>query len=111
LMFFAGAVFHGLWTINHGDQFFGSFADSALIRPARGVIRRRIIPRAKIITGILIVVQLLIAFSIFSRGPLAGIGLIAGAVFSFGAAIASNAPGMIANLSMAAVLGWLASAR
>lgn len=53
--------------------------------------------------GILIAFQLLIAFSILSGGNRVEPGLIAAAVFCFGAALVSNPAGAVANLFMALI--------
>src|SRR5271157_2552099 len=108
LLYLIGAIFNLLYTLHHGNEFYGSFADKAMLVPSRQFVRKVVIPRAKLFTGILVAFQFLIAISILSRGNLVEPGLIAGAVFCFGAAIVSNPAGAIANLLMALVQIFLA---
>lgn len=103
LLYLIGAVFNFLYTLNHGDEFYGGFADKAILAASRQLVRKVIIPRAKLFTGLLIVFQLLVAVSILSRGDFVEPALIAGAVFCFIAALVSNTSGAVANLSMALV--------
>jgi hypothetical protein len=53
----------------------------------------------------------LVALAIFSRGSLATYALIAGTIFCMVAAAASNIPGTIANLILAAAQLLLANVR
>ena len=111
LLYLIGAVFNFLYTLRHGDQFYGSFAEKAILIPSRQLVRRMVIPRATLFTGLLIAFQLLVALSILSRGTLVEPGLIAGAVFCFGAMLVSNASGAAANLLMALAQMYLACTR
>lgn len=111
LLYLIGALFNGLYTLRHGNEFYGSFADQALLVYARQVVWRMVIPRARLFTGLLIIFQLLVAASILSRGDLVVPGLIAGAVFCFGAALVSNTAGAVANLLMALIQMWLGFTR
>ena len=108
LLYLIGAIFNSLYTWRHGNEFYGSFADHAVLVPARQFVRKLVIPRQRLFTGMLIVFQLLVATSILSRGNLVEPGLIAGAVFCFSAALVSNTPGAAANLLMALVQMFLA---
>lgn len=108
LLYLIGAVFNFLYTLNHGDVFYGSFADKATLKASRKLIREVVLPRARLFTGLLIAFQLLVAVSILSRGNLVEPALIAGAVFCFMAALVSNASGAAANLTMALVQLFLA---
>ena len=108
LLYLIGAIFNILYTFHHGDEFYGSFADKAILAASRQFVRKVVIPRAKLFTGLLIAFQLLVAASILSRGNLVEPALIAGAVFCFIAALVSNASGAIANLLMALVQIFLA---
>ena len=101
LLYLIGAVFNSLYTLQHGEEFYGSFADKALLVFSRQLVRKLVMPRARLFTGLLIVFQLLVALSILSRGFFVEPGLIAGAVFCFGAALVSNTSGAVANLLMA----------
>lgn len=103
LLFLIGAIFNFLYTLRHGDEFYGSFADQAMLAPARRLVRNVVIPHARFFTGLLITCQLMVAVSILSRGNLVEPGLIAGAVFCFSAALVSNTTGAVANLVMALV--------
>jgi hypothetical protein len=60
-----------------------------------------VIPRARVFTILLIVFQVMVAFSLLSRGGFVGLGLFAGAVFCFFAALVSSTGGAIANLILA----------
>lgn len=111
VLYLIGAVFNLLYTLRHGDEFYGGFADKAILSPAKILIRKVVIPRARLFTILLIVFQLIVAFCILSRGPLVKPGLIAGAIFSFGVVFVSNAFGAIANLVMAIVQLYLALSR
>ena len=111
LLYLIGAIFNCLYTLRHGDEFYGSFADKAMLIPSKQFIRKVVIPRARFFTGLLIVFQLLVALSILSRGNLVELGLIAGIVFCFIATFVSNTAGAIANLLMAVVLMFLAFTR
>ena len=107
-LYLIGAIFNILYTLHHGDEFYGSFADKAILVPSRQFVRKVVIPRAKLFTGLLIAFQLLVAVSVLSRSILVGPGLIAGAVFCYIAALVSNTSGAVANLSMALVQMFLA---
>jgi hypothetical protein len=109
LLFLVGAVFNASYTLRHGDEFYGSFAANAWLPSARTFMRRVVIPRATVITAMLILLQVCIAALILARGDLARVGLIAGAVFSLAAALVSSRGGAIANLCLAGVLALLAS--
>ncbi len=111
VLYFVGALFSSFYIWRHGEEFYGSFASGAILSPARQLIRRVVIPRARVFTVLLIVFQLTVALCILSRGALVRPGLIAGAVFAFAAVFASNAPGAIANLVMALVQSYLAFVR
>lgn len=110
-LYVIGALFNMLYTRNHGEAFFGGFAEGAVIAPMGKLTRKLIIPHARTFTLLLVSFQALVALTIFSRGPLATYGLIAGAIFCMAAAAASNIPGAIANLLLSAAQLLLASAR
>lgn len=101
------AIFNSVYTLRHGAEFYGSFADKAMFAPAKQFIRKVVVPQASLFTGLLITFQLLVAVSILSRGNLVAPGLIAGAVFCFSAVLVSNPTGAIANLTMALVQVFL----
>lgn len=111
LLYLIGAIFNSAYTLRHGDEFYGSFAENALLAPARTLIRKVVIPHAKVFTVLLIAFQLVVAFCILSRGDLVVYGLIAGAVFNFGVVLVSNTTGAIASLVMAIVQLFLALTR
>jgi hypothetical protein len=108
LLYLIGAIFNFLYTLNHGDEFYGSFADKAILTASRQFVRKVVIPRAKLFTGSLITFQLLVGLSILGRGDLVEPALIAGAVFCFIAALVSNTFGAGANLSIALIQMLLA---
>jgi uncharacterized membrane protein len=105
LLYLIGAIFNFLYTLRHGNEFYGSFADKALLALSRRFVRNVVIPQA-----LLIAFQLLVALSLLTSGGLVKYGLIAGAVFCFSAAFVSNISGAAANLSMALTQIYLAIA-
>lgn len=111
VLYLIGAIFNSLYTFRHGDEFYGGFADKAIFNPARILIRKVVIPHARLFTISLIAFQLIVALCILSRGPLVKPGLIAGAIFSFGVVFVSNTFGAIASLVMAIVQLYLAYTR
>jgi hypothetical protein len=111
VLYLIGAVFNSLYTLRHGDEFYGSFADKAILAPAKHLVQRVVIPHARLFTILLIVFQLAVAFCILSRGALVRPGLIAGAIFSFTVVFVSSAPGAIANLVMSIGQLYLALSR
>ena len=111
LLFLIGAIFNSLYTFRHGDEFYGSFAENALLPPARRLVRVLVIPNARLFTVLLVVFQLIVAFCILSRGDLVVPGLIAGAIFCFAAALVSNTGGAVANLILAVGQLYLALTR
>jgi hypothetical protein len=111
LLYLIGAIFNSLYTLRHGDEFYGSFAENAILAPARYLIQKVVIPRAKLFTILLIAFQLIVAFCILSRGELVKPGLIAGAIFNFAVVFVSNVPGAVASLVMAFIQLYLAFTR
>jgi hypothetical protein len=111
VLYLIGAIFNALYTLRHGDEFYGSFADKAILAPSKQLIRKLVIPHARVFTILLIVFQLTVAFCILSRGPLVMPGLIAGAIFTFAVVFVSNTTGAIANLVMSVVQLYLALTR
>lgn len=107
IIFLISAIFNTLYTYRNGEEFYGSFADKALLVPAKKLIENVVIPRNKLFTILLVAFLLSLAICILSRGPLVGPALIAGAVFAFGAAFVSNTSGMIANLVLSVILFYL----
>lgn len=111
VVYLIGAIFNSVYTVNHGEEFFGSFAEGAWFVPSRLLVRNIVLPYSKLFTILLIVFQLIVAISILSRGIIVKPGLIAGAVFSLAAVMVSNMPGAIANLILAALQLFLAFSR
>ncbi len=111
VLYLIGAIFNSLYTLRHGDEFYGSFADKAIFTPTKYLIQIVVIPHAKLFTILLIIFQAIVAFCILSRGALVSPGLIAGAIFSFAVVFVSNASGAIANLVMSIVQLYLALTR
>jgi hypothetical protein len=108
LVYLIGAIFNSLYTLRHGDEFYGSFARGAWFTPSRRFIQAVVIPRSRVFTILLIIFQALVAFAILSRGPIVAYGLIAGALFCQGVVLVSNTTGAIANLVLAAAQFLLA---
>jgi len=102
-LYLIGAVFNALYTWRHGEEFYGGFADKAMLSSAGQLIRWLVIPHTRLFTGLLIAFQLLVAVSILSQGRTVEIGLLVGAIFCFGVVFVSNVPGAIANLIMSVV--------
>ena len=102
LLFLVGAIFNTLYTRNHGDEFYGSFAEGAWFPPSRALVNRFVIPHSKPFTYLLIAFQLLVALAILSRGPFVVYGLYAGAALALGAAVVSSVGGAIVDLVLAA---------
>ncbi len=111
VLYLIGAIFNSLYTLRHGDEFYGSFADKAILAPAKRLIQKVVIPHARLFTILLIIFELVVAFCILSRGALVRPGLIAGAIFSFAVVFVSNASGVIAGLVMFVVQAYLALIR
>jgi hypothetical protein len=111
IIYFIGAIFNFLWTRNHGEEFFGSFANGAWFKPARAVIERVVIPNSRLFAYLLATFLLLVSVAILSGGESVVYGLYAGALFCLGGALVSSVPGAIANLVLAAVQFLLAYSR
>jgi hypothetical protein len=111
LVYLIGAIFNSVFTLRHGEEFYGSFVEGAWFVPSRLLVQNIVLPYSKLFTILLIVFQLFVAISILSRGILVKPGLIAGAAFTLAAAMVSNIPGAIANLALATVQLFLAFTR
>jgi hypothetical protein len=111
LIYLIGAIFNSLYTLKHGDEFYGSFARGAWFPPSRRFVQTVVIPRSRVFTFLLIVFQVLVAFAVLSRGTFVVYGLIAGTVFCLGVVFVANPAGAIANLLMAALQFFLAYTR
>lgn len=103
MIFAVGAVFNTVYTLSHSQEFYGSFADGAWFGPARWFVDRVVLPNATVFTTLVIVFQVVVAVSIFTRGDLATMALFAGAGFALLAAMASNIGGTIGNLVLGAI--------
>jgi uncharacterized membrane protein YphA (DoxX/SURF4 family) len=111
VLYVMGAIFNSLYTLRHGDEFYGSFADKALLVSSTQLIREVIIPHARLFAILFIIFQVVVAVCILSRGTLVRPGLIAGAIFSLVVVFVSNTYGAIANLIMCIVQIYLALIR
>ena len=111
LVYLMGAIFSSVYTLRHGEEFYGSFAESAWFVPSRLLVRNVVLPNSRLFTSLLIIFQLIVALSILSRGILVQPGLIAGAVFSLAAVMVSSVPGALVNLALAIVQLFLAFTR
>lgn len=107
VLYLVGAIFNSLYTYRHSDEFYGSFAEKAILSPARWLVKEMVISHAKIFTVLLITFQVAVAFCILSRGALVVPGLMAGAIFCLGVVFVSNPGGAIANLVMAILQFYL----
>lgn len=108
-LYLIGASFNATYTLRNSDSFYGSFAEAALLPPAKALIRKIVMPNGRAFTIALIAFQLAVAVLIIARGDLARLGLIAGAGFSLAVASASSAGGMVGNLALAALQAGLAA--
>lgn len=106
-----GAAFNTVYTLSHGDEFYGSFADGAWLAPARWTIEKVVIPNATLFTVLLILFQLAVAIMILTRGDLVGLGLLMGAGFAVVAGLASSPGGTVGNFALAAIQMIVALAR
>jgi hypothetical protein len=111
LLFLIGAIFNFGYTLRHGEEFYGSFAENAWFPPSTYLVRRLVIPHASLVTALLIVGQITIATLILSRGDFVEIGLLLGCLFSLTAAFVSSIGGAIGNLALAALMALLAFSR
>lgn len=111
VIYVAGAVFNATYTLSHTDEFYGSFARGAWFGPGRWLVNRVVLPKATVFTTVLIVFEAAVAVVIFTRGDLVTAALVAGAVFSVSAAVASSPGGTVGNLVLAAIQIVLALAR
>lgn len=106
-----GAVFNSVYTLSHGDEFYGSFADGAWLGPARWLVDNVVLSNTTVFTAALIVFQIAVAVTILTRSELVVAALIAGAAFSVLAALASSPGGTVGNLLLAALQAALAFSR
>jgi hypothetical protein len=111
IVYMIGAGFNSAYTLKHGEEFFGSFAEHTWFSPAKWFINKFVIPNPRIFTITLILFQLFVALALLSQGPYVELGLLAGTAFCLYAVFVSNVPGAIANLVMAVLQFYLASAR
>ena len=111
IVYFIGAMFNFFWTRNHGEEFFGSFADGAWLKPARTLINRIVIPNSRLFAYLLAAFLLLVSIAILSRGQYVVYGLYAGALFCLGGALVSNVPGAVVNFILAVTQFFLAYTR
>jgi hypothetical protein len=111
LLFLIGAIFNATYTLRNSTSFFRSFADSAWFPAAAVLIRRGVVPRARVFTLLLVGFQALVALLLLTRSPLVVVGLYAGGLFALAAALVSSVGGAVMNLLMAAVQAVLALTR
>jgi hypothetical protein len=109
VIFLVGAVFNLFYTLRHGEEFYGSFAENAWFPPSRVAVRRLVIPHSTFFTLILVVLQLVIATLILTRGDFVKTGLIMGGIFSLGAAFVSSKGGAVGNIILSMLLFLLAA--
>jgi len=111
ILYMIGAGFNFAYTWKHGEEFYGSFAKGTWFAPATWFIEKFVIPNPKVFTTTLILFQLFVAVALLSQGEFVRLGLLAGTVFCMYAVFGSNLSGAIANLVMAVLQFYLASAR
>lgn len=108
LLFLVGAIFNLGYTLRHGEEFYGSFAENAWFPFSAFLIRWLVIPRASLFTILIIACQISVAILILSRGDFVKAGLIVGCLFCLVAAFVSSVGGAIGNLTLAALMALLA---
>ena len=111
VFYMIGAGFNTAYTLKHGEEFYGRFAEGTWFAPAKWFINKFVIPNPRIFTFTLILFQLFVAVALLSQGPQVGLGLLAGTAFCMYAVFVSNVPGAIANLALAVLQFYLASLR
>ena len=111
VIYMIGAGFNFAYTLKNGERFFTSFAEGTWFAPAGWFIRRFVIPNPRVFTVTLILFQLFVGIALLSQGAYVSLGLLAGTAFCMYAVFVSNVPGAIANLAMAVLQFYLASAR
>lgn len=111
VLYAVGAVFQAVYTLGHGEKFYGAFLEGAWHEPARRILRTLVLPHAKAFTLALILFEAAVAILILTRGDLATLGLFAGAAFCVVAATVSSPGGTVGNLAMAAIQLALATTR
>ncbi len=111
VVFAAGAVFNGVYTLRHSAAFYGDFADGAWLGPAERFIRRLVIPRGTPFTVLLIVFQVAVAAAILTSGELVAPALLVGGAFALIVAFFSSPGGTVGNLALAVIQFALAVTR
>ena len=106
-----GALFHTVYTLRHGDEFYGSFAEGAWLGPARWLVTNVVLSHTVLFTLALIIFQVAVAVMILNRGDLVREALIAGAIFSGFSALVSSPGGTVGTLALAAIQAALAVSR
>lgn len=111
VFYMIGAGFNAAYTLRNGEKFYGFFAEKTWFAPAKWFITRFVMPMPRMFTTTLILFQLLVGVALLSQGAYVGLGLLAGTAFCMYAVFVSNVPGAIANLALAVLQFYLASAR
>jgi len=111
LIYMIGAGFNFAYTMRHGEEFYGSFADRTWFAPSKWFIQRFVIPNSRIFTVTLVLFQMFVGIALLSQGQYVGLGLLTGTAFCMYAVFVSNVPGAIANLVMALIQFYLATTR
>lgn len=111
VIYMIGAGFNVAYTMKNGEKFYGGFAESTWFAPSKWFIQKFVIPNPRIFTITLILFQLFVGTALLSQGPYVGLGLLAGTAFCMYAVFVSNVTGAIANLVMALIQFYLATAR
>lgn len=110
ILYMIGAGFNIAYTRRHGESFYTGFAERTWFAPAGWFIRTFVLPNPGIFTLLLILFQLFVGIALLSQGPYVRLGLLAGTAFCMYAVFVSNLPGAIANLGLAVLQFYLASA-
>lgn len=110
-LYAVGAVFNGVYTLRHGSELYGDFADGAWLSPAEWLIRRMVIPNAALFTVLLILFQVTVSILILTRGDLVKPALLAGGAFSCVIALFSSPGGTAGNLTLAMIQFAAAASR
>ena len=111
VIFAAGAIFNGSYTLGRSREFYEEFADRAWLAPFGSVTSRLIVPNGVAFTVVLIVFQATVAAAILSRGAAVGPALVVGGAFAAVVALFSSPGGTLGNVALAAIQFALAAKR
>ena len=109
VVYAVGAVFNAVYTLGHGDDFYGGFVRGAWFGPGRWLVDHVVLSEPTVFTALLILFELSLAAMLLSRTELVTTALDAGAAFCIVVALVSSPGGTAANLALAVVQLLLAT--